>query len=458
MKTLSRIVIVLALAPVTFGQIEPGAGTWKTWVLPSSTTISVPPPPDAQETRGERAHIKELIDQASKDVTMMAQIKFWDSGSPGYRWLEVVTKKSIAGTTGPQGPRVYLYTTQAVYDATIAVWNYKYQYKRDRPSLVKGAARANIRFDALLPVPDSPSYPSEHSAIAAAAAEVLAALYPAEASTFRAMAEEAGQSRVNAGLQYPSDHEAGAELGRKIGLAVVAWASSDGSTTPFTTPAPTGKCNWVGTNPGGVAAIYWRPVLMTSASEFRPPAPPACDSPQMVQQTADVKNTPRALTNFKTNERAFYWQSAEGRDTWGYRYANQWMEEDHLNLNPPRAARVYALMAGAFYDSFIASQDGKIAYWYIRPPQLDPSIVPLFPVPNFPSYPSNHSTLSTALGEVLAYFFPSRAAQARTMAKESGDSRIWAGIHYQIDNEAGVELGKKVAGKFIDWAQDDGSQ
>jgi hypothetical protein len=164
------------------------------------------------------------------------------------------------------------------------------------------------------------------------------------------------------------------------------------------------------------------------------------------------------LTNFATNERAFYWQSDEGRNTWGYRYASQWMEEDHLNLNPPRAARVYALLSGAFYDSFIASNDGKIAYWYIRPPQLDPSIVPLFPVPNHPSYPSNHSTLSTASGEVLAYLFPSRAEQARAMGKQAGDSRIWAGIHYQMDNEAGVELGKKVAGRFIDWAKSDRSQ
>jgi hypothetical protein len=35
---------------------------------------------------------------------------------------------------------------------------------------------------------------------------------------------------------------------------------------------------------------------------------------------------------------------------------------------------------------FIASQDGKITYWYIRPHQLDPTIVPLIPVPPFPSY------------------------------------------------------------------------
>jgi membrane-associated phospholipid phosphatase len=106
----------------------------------------------------------------------------------------------------------------------------------------------------------------------------------------------------------------------------------------------------------------------------------------------------------------------------------------------------------------IASQDGKFAYWYIRPHQLETSIVPLFPVPNFPSYPSNHSTFSATRSEILAYLFPLHADEIRAVGKEGGDSRIWAGIHYQIDNESGVRLGRSVAQKFIAWASADGSQ
>jgi hypothetical protein len=52
-----------------------------------------------------------------------------------------------------------------------------------------------------------------------------------------------------------------------------------------------------------------------------------------------------------------------------------------MEQNAPRWARVYALIAASLFDAFIASQDGKYAYWYIRPPQLQPAIVPLFPVP-----------------------------------------------------------------------------
>ena len=86
------------------------------------------------------------------------------------------------------------------------------------------------------------------------------------------------------------------------------------------------------------------------------------------------------------------------------------------------------------------------------------TIAPLFPVPNFPSYPSNHSTFSATRSEILAYLFPAHAEFIRGVGKEAGDSRIWAGIHYQMDNLAGVALGRSVAGLFIARAQGDGSQ
>jgi membrane-associated phospholipid phosphatase len=216
---------------------------------------------------------------------------------------------------------------------------------------------------------------------------------------------------------------------------------------------------WTGTNPGNVTAAGWKPLLLTSPSEFRPPPPPPCDSAEVQAEVAEVRNFPRALTaaNFSTNARALYWQTPEGVFPWAFVHLNRWILEDRLELNPPRAARAYALLGAIGHDAFIASQDGKYAYWYLRPGQLDPAVAPLFPAPNFPSYPSNHSTFSTARAEVLAYLFPDRADFIRELGKEAGDSRIWAGIHYQMDNKAGVALGLSVARKFIAWAGNDGS-
>ena len=176
---------------------------------------------------------------------------------------------------------MYTYVALAMYDATIATWESKYFYNRRRPSeLARGLPTA-------LPVPNSPSYPSEHAAAAQAAASVLAYFLPAEAQSFQTMAEEAGWSRVLAGLQYPSDYTAGLELGRKVAEQVIAKAKADGSDAVWTGTVPTGPCKWTGTNPGNVTATGWRPLLLTSASEFRPVAPPACDSPEVLAEVGD---------------------------------------------------------------------------------------------------------------------------------------------------------------------------
>ena len=444
----------LAVLPVwsqSSGQIEPRAGAWKTWAISSGKDYRVSPPPDAAATKGELEWVRGAV--AENDPRIATQIAFWDAGSPAYRWIDLISTRFLTGqTVTPFAHRVYAYVAMAMYDANVAAWDSKYAYNRLRPSEVDPAMKTK------LPVPRSPSYPSEHAATAAAAAEVLSYFFPAEAASFTSLAEEAARSRIYAGLQFPSDYFAGLSLGRQVAARVIALAKADGSDAVFTGTVPTGKCMWLGTNPGGATAANWKPLLLTAPNEFRPPVPPACDSPQVVAQVGDVRNFPRSAAAFATNYKAFYWQSPEGLQTWPYVYADKWMSEDKLNENSPRAARVYALIALSFFDSFIASQDGKFAYWYIRPHQLDSTIVPIFPSPNFPSYPSNHSTFSATRSEILAYVFPAHADFIRAVGKEAGDSRIWAGIHYEIDNESGVKLGKSVAQKFITWANGDGSQ
>ncbi len=192
----------------------------------------------------------------------------------------------LAGTPTTSYPhRVYTYVALAMYDATIAAWESKYHYRRSRPSQVDDDIRT------ALPVPNSPSYPSEHAAAAQAAASVLAHFLPLEAASFQAMAEEAGWSRVQAGLQYPSDYSAGLELGGRVAAEVIAQADADGSSTVWGGTIPTGPCKWIGAPgtppppPGNVAAATWNPLLLDSPSEFRPPPPPECDSPEVVAET-----------------------------------------------------------------------------------------------------------------------------------------------------------------------------
>jgi membrane-associated phospholipid phosphatase len=447
----SSLFLVLPVHAQSNGPIEPSAGNWKPWIISSGKDFRVPPPPDAAQTRHELKGLADLV--SHNDAAIQQKIEFWDSGAPSYRWMDLINQRALNGPPLPAfSHRIYTYVAIAMNDATIAAWESKYYYNRARPS------EMDHKLPTAAAVPNSPSYPSEHSATAWAAATVLAHLIPADAATFLAMAHEAGESRVLAGLQFPSDDDAGAELGRRVAAAVIAKADIDGSELPPSGPRLTGPCNWVGSNPGNFGAQNWHPLLLTAPDQFRPPTPPACTSSQVQQELLDVKNFPRGMTAFATNYKAFYWQSPEGLSTWPYRYADKWMFEDGTQLNPPRTARVYALIAASFFDAFIASQDGKFTYWYIRPSQLDPTITPLFPVPPFPSYPSNHSTFSATRSEVLAYLFPTHATFVRAVGKEAGDSRIWAGIHYQMDNVAGVNLGRSVAAVFIARAQQDGSQ
>jgi len=452
--------VILATGLAAFGQsatpqVERQAGTWKTWVISSAQDFRVAPPPDAAATQAELAGLKEYTQ--TQDRAIDTQIRFWNAGPPAYRWIDVVTNRLLDPTQTPIGAyptRAYLYVSLAAYDATIAAWDSKYEYNRKRPGEIDSSIRPRVH------VPRSPSYPSDYAATAFAVADVLAYMNPREAETFQNMAEEAAKSRLYAGVEFVSDYNAGKELGHRVAEKVIALAKADGSDVPWTGSVPTGPCMWTGTNPGNVTMPGWQPMLLASTDEVRAPPPAACDSAEFKAEVANVSNFPRALNsqNFLTNAKGFFWQSPAGLVPWAYAYINRWILEDGLAANPPRAARAYALLAVGSSDAFLANQDSKFTYWIQRPAQADTSMVPLFPAPNFPSYPSNHATISGVRGPILAYLFPAHADEILAVAKEAANSRVWAGIHYQMDLNAGLALGGKVAEKVIAWADSDGSR
>ena len=224
-------------------QVEPNAGTWRTWVISNARDYRVPPPPGPAETRAELRALNQLI--SHNDEQAQQQIEFWDAGAPAYRWIDLINSRLLAGTpTTAYAHRVYAYVAQAMYDATIAAWESKYHYNRSRPS------ELDHKLPTAVSVPNSPSYPSEHAAAAQAAASVLAALLPAEAQSFQTLAEQAGWSRVLAGVQYPSDYYAGLELGRRVAAQVIAKANSDGSAALWTGTVPARLMQLGGHQPG----------------------------------------------------------------------------------------------------------------------------------------------------------------------------------------------------------------
>jgi membrane-associated phospholipid phosphatase len=436
-------------------QVEPNAGKWKTWLLDDIRQVRPPGPPARPISEQEIGVLKQL--SFHRDAAALDLINYWDAGSPSFRWNEFAVDQLIRNNiSGPPVARVMSSLHVAIYDAMVAAWDSKYIHRRPRPS------ELNQSLTTAIPNPRSPSYPSEHAVAAGAASAVLAYFFPQQAAFFNAKAEEAGQSRLLAGVQYPSDVKDGLELGREVAQLVIARAKTDGSDAVFTGTIPQGACNWKGVNPATPMAGTWKTWALTSGSQFRPGPPPACDSAQMATDLAEVKNFPRSIpappASFNTTRLAFFWNGVIGSLKPWNDLITQKISEYRLDANPPRAARVYALVSIAYYDSLIAVYDAKYAYWAIRPNQLDPTLTTLFPNPNHPSYPSAHASLSTGQAEVLAYLFPRDAEFIRSIAVESSNSRIWAGIHYRSDLDAGMSMSKKVAEVIIERAKSDGSQ
>src|SRR5580704_10982106 len=67
----------LALAGDVSAQVEPTAGQWKTWVLPTAGSVLLLPPPDAAASAAEILQIKALV--AKRDTAALEQIRFWDA-------------------------------------------------------------------------------------------------------------------------------------------------------------------------------------------------------------------------------------------------------------------------------------------------------------------------------------------------------------------------------------------
>lgn len=428
--------------------VEPNAGTWKTWALNSGSEMRLQAPPSEAITRDEVRWLKDFMKQDNPVIAQ--QTRYWNAGAPSYRWIELFSERLRDGRVGVSIPsfRGYTLLSVAMYDATIAAWDSKYAYKRPRPNEFDPTLSPTVT------TVQSPSYPSEHAVVAGAAAAVLAYLFPNEANHFNDLAEEAGRSRLLAGVQYPSDVQAGLELGRAVGRKVIEYARADRTDAVWAGTVPTGPGVWTGVNPGFITAPEWKPWFLSRANEFRPPQPPGHNSAERAAELAELKSMQRT---FDRQAAAFFWQTPVGIHVWFFDELHRKLFETGLEQNAPWAARAYALLAMSHYDSHIASNDAKYTYWTIRPAQLDSSVMPVFQTPNHPSYPSNHSTHSAAGAEILAYLFPEDAEYFRNRAEEAGLSRLWAGIHYRSDHEAGSALGKAVGQKLISIARNDGS-
>jgi membrane-associated phospholipid phosphatase len=108
-------------------------------------------------------------------------------------------------------------------------------------------------------------------------------------------------------------------------------------------------------------------------------------------------------------------------------------------------------------DAAISCWDAKYTYYNPRPCQVDPNIKTLTGLPNFPSYISGHSAFSGAAAEILGYLVPTSKTKFDAMASEASLSRLYGAIHYRIDCEVGLQVGRKVGSYAVLKGSSDGA-
>jgi hypothetical protein len=209
---------------------------------------------------------------------------------------------------------------------------------------------------------------------------------------------------------------------------------------------------WKGKEPFvGWNTSSWMPWFISSSSVFRLPPPPPLSDPIWKEQLAKVKEASQNLTE-EQKKIIYYWAGELKEDGYAtgdwYQIAMSYMQKKNVPLE--KMLLVRSVLAMALEDASIACFDSKYAYFMLRPSMQDSSIKPFIEIPNHPSYPAGHSTISGAAATVLSYFFPENAAEWKRAANEAGLSRIWAGIHYPLDIQAGLHLGEEVGNVAIE--------
>ena len=432
-KNLAVHIVILFLATNLGAQTEPSAGSWKTWFITSGKDYRLPAPVSFKDEIAQVLSIQKHLDPAG-----LQKIRYWNEGAPGYHWQNMIMQIWTVDT-GRYGALANMLLGTAIYDATIAGWDSKYFYNRPRPFA------ADNRIKAYLLKPESPSYPCEYSIAAGVAVTILSHFYPYLTDSVNHMAQELMSSRVAAGIAFPDDTRAGFELGKIIAEKEIDYTKDYVYEAAWDGKIPEGPQLWKGKFAMFPLAGKNKTVVLDSSSEFRP-APP----PDFAKDMAEMKNFRRT---FSSNANAFFWAS---QGFWNEQLDKK-IFEYNLHLNPPRAARLYAIAAIGYYDTFVACWDAKYTYWGIRPNQYDTSYRSLVPTPPFPGYPSGHAAISGAMAELYSYFFPADRPYFEEKAKDAAESRFQAGIHFRTDNEVALVLGKKVADKIIQKVKVDGA-
>jgi hypothetical protein len=352
---------------------------------------------------------------------------------------------------------------------------------------------------------DGPGDPgaSPDAAVAAAAHTVLVGVTAGTGTAAQKVAALAMVEQAYAAtLARVSDAAArnrGVAVGRAAGGAIMALRKDDGATrdAPYTPATGPGKWrphpNPMPANPpiadpttargyapsvlpgwGGVT-----PFTLLSPSQFWLPGPPALTSPTYARDYNEVKSLGGKVSTARTadqTEIARFW--FEGPPAWN-RIGRAVSSARPLDVWD--SARLLALLNMAMADGYIAGFKIRYVYDLWRPVTAiregdtdgndstvgDPTWDSHQNTPAVSDYPSTQSTFSGAAAVVLAsvvgtdqFAFSTTSGPPfegitrsftsfSQAARESADSRIYAGIHFRTACEDGLALGRRIGQRAV---------
>jgi hypothetical protein len=282
----------------------------------------------------------------------------------------------------------------------------------------------------------------QHSLAAGVASRVLGYLFPGQLARIQEVASnEIALDPVSGGRAIGAW-----AVGNAVGRAVVARGKSDGSDAVYTGTPPTGDGIWTGTNPVLPMCGTWKTWVLKSGSEIQPEPPYAFGSAQDLQDVQEVLNVSLARTPDQISI-VHKWADVSPPAIWNDLLDDRIVSQ---NLDPVASARVSAYLNVAMADAFIECWACKYDYWVARPFQRIPGLVTVIPTPNFPGYTSGHSTISAAAAVVLGEAFPAERDYFIQQSEEAAMSRLYGGIHFRHDNEAGTRMGTEIGERVVE--------
>ncbi len=205
--------------------------------VPAKMEFSTDPNSTFYQQAQEVVTISQNLTPEQKDIVRRWVDTPKGSGTPAGHWVLIENQLvEVLGLKLDMASMMYGLVGISLGDAFIACWSWKYQHPLLRP-VTYIQQYIDPTWTSFVETPGFPEYPSGHSVVSAAAAEVLTTMFGTVAFTDRsgrrhgfedrsytsieAAAYEAALSRMYGGIHFRAGMEGGMRIGRCIGQNVI---------------------------------------------------------------------------------------------------------------------------------------------------------------------------------------------------------------------------------------------